>query len=156
MSILTLRNEIQTIIEGMDLTYIRATEDQANIEIDRDDLFNDLAIHIDQTTVLGTPAEFGTYVYKSIPTEILFISKNLYQDEPLFEVDSIIDAMESKADEFYDYLIRSDIVDKNIPLPGYELERLNAYKRFNATLSGVLFTMDVPVPRLKYYCPNGS
>ena len=154
MSIILLRNEIKTICEGMGLTYIRATEDQANIEIDHTDTFNDLAIHIDRTTILGTPAEYGQYIYKEIPTEILFMTKNPHMDETLFEVDELVDAMEEKADQFYDYIIRTEVFDKNVPLPGYSLERLPGYKRFDTIVSGVQFMCDIPVPRLKYYCNN--
>ena len=154
MSIKTLNNEIKSILESMNLKYIRATEDQANIEIDQQDLFQDLAVQIDQTTISATPAEFGNYVYYEVPVEILFISKNSYQDETLAEVDDIIDNMQVQADTFYDKIIQSPLFDTNVILPGYEMERLNAYKRFNATLSGVLFTMDIPISRKTYYC-NG-
>ena len=154
MSFLLLRSEIQAICEGMGLTYIRATEDQANVEIDNIDTFKDLAIHIDRTTILGTPSEYGNYVTKEVPTEILFLTKNPSMDEMLMEVDNLVDAMEVQADTFYDLMIRSDVFDKNVLLPGYSLERLPGYKRFDTVLSGVQFMCDIPVPRLKYYCNN--
>ncbi len=138
----------------MDLTYIRATENEANVDLDQQDTFKDFAIQIDQTIINVVQSEFGNYAYREFPIEILFISANLTTDDKLQEVDEWIDAMEEKADTFYDKLIQSDIVDKNVPLPGYQLDRLSGYKRFDTVLSGVQFTMDVPIPRLKYYC-NG-
>ena len=139
----------------MDLTYIRATENEANVDLDQQDTFKDFAIQIDQTIINVVQSEFGNYSYREFPIEILFISANLTTDDKLQEVDEWIDAMEEKADTFYDKLIQSDIVDKNVVLPGYQLDRLSGYKRFDTVLSGVQFTMDVPIPRLKYYC-NGS
>ncbi len=152
MSILTLRNEIELICSILDLIYIRATEDQANIEIGQIDTFYPLAIHIDRTTILGTPAEFGNYVYKEIPTEILFLMKNPNMDEYLKDVDTIVDNMEKVADSFYDKLIQSSVMDSLAPLPGYETERLAGYKRFDTVMSGVQFNMDVPISRTQYYC----
>jgi hypothetical protein len=152
-SIITLRNEIEAVINGMDgVDYLRARPDEANIALDNMSVTNCLAIHIDQTTVTTERALAGSYVVKVIPTQILFVYKNTDLDEKTRDVDTLIDQAEDKADEFFDLLIRSEVISDVVPLPVYELERLEAYKRFDAILSGVLFSCDFPTDRKTYYC----
>ena len=151
-SIITLRNEIEALITAMDgVNYLRARPDEANIALDSMDLTDCLAIHIDQTTAT-TLRTIGSYMVKIIPTEILFVYKNTQIDEKTYSVDDLINQAEDKADEFFDRLIQSDVISDIAPLPEYQLQRLEAYKRFDAILSGVLFTCEFPTDRKTYYC----
>lgn len=150
--ILTLRDEIESIITGMaGVTYLRAKEDEANKAINKMKVTNCLAVHIDLTTVSANRS-IGNYIYKVIPTQILFVYKNTRIDDKTYNVDILIDNADMKADEFYDLLIQGAVIDSLAELPGYETHRLEAYKRFDAIVSGVLFECDVPVPRYTRYC----
>ena len=153
-SIITLRNEIQALIDLMDnIEYLRASPGEANIHIDKHKVNRCLAIHFDQTTAIGT--NFESSVVKIIPIEILFVYKNHSLDEKLKDVDKLVDMSEDKADEFYDRLIQSSVINDLGEPTDYTLERLEGYKRFDTILSGVLFNWDAPVSRTQYFC-NGN
>lgn len=151
-AIVTLRNEIEAIIDLMDdCQYLRANSYEANIELDKTKINSCIAIHIDQSTATASQSNQNWNV-KTIPTEILFVYKNTNLDDKLYNLDSIVDKAEDKADTFHDKLIQSDIISDLEPWEDYQCQRLEAYKRFDSILTGVLFTWDAPVPRSKYYC----
>lgn len=151
-SIITLQNEIQAIIEGMDnIQYLRAKESEANIALNDLQVSDCLAIHFDRTTV-AAGIHNQNHIIKIIPTEILFVYKNTELDDKQTDIDILIDQAEDKADEFFDRLIQSAVINDLGEFEDYELNRLEADKRFDAILSGVLFTWDTPVSRKTYYC----
>jgi hypothetical protein len=155
MSFITLRNEIEAVIGYIsDTLYLRANEGEANMAIDKMNIDGKcLCIHIDRTTMTANRSSFG-YVYKVVPTEILFVYKNTKLDDKQTEIDTMIDNAEAKADEFYDRIIQSAVINDVAALPGYSLDRLEGFKRFDAILSGVLFTCDLPINKNYYYCPD--
>ena len=151
-AILELRAEIEAIIKGMyGIDYLRASPEEANMALDRLNTNDCIAIHIDQTTV-NTDVSMGSYIVKNIPTEIFFVYKNISIDQTVAQTDELIDNAETMADEFYDKLIQSAVINDVVAIPGYDLERLEAYKKYDATFSGVMFTCDIPVNRKTYYC----
>jgi hypothetical protein len=153
MSFISLRNEIQSVITSMaDCTYLRANPNEANIAINKIPVDDCLCIHIDRTTLTATKSRFGNYIYKIIPTEILFVYKNTRIDDKQTDIDTLINQAESKADEFFDKIIQSSVINDVVPIDDYKLDRLEGHKRFDAVLSGVLFTCDLPVSRNTYYC----
>lgn len=154
MSFITLRNEIEAVVKTIaDTLYLRAGESEANMAIDKMHIDNKcLVIHIDRTTMTVNRSAFG-YVHKVVPTEILFVYKNKSIDDKQTEIDTMIDKAEAKADEFYDKIIQSAVINDLVELPGYSLDRLEGFKRFDAILSGVLFTSELPINKNTYYCP---
>ena len=155
-SFYSLQQEIQSIIESMDeVQYLRAKESEANIALDTLQASGCIAIHFDRTPATGQVGT-GNYIVKIIPTEILFVYKNSELDDKQASIDLLIDQAEDKADQFFDLLKQSAvIVDPDDGFDDYELNRLEADKRFDAILSGVLFTWNTPVSRKTYYC-NGN
>ena len=153
-AIITLRDEVEAIIQGMDeVEYLRATQGEANIRLEESTIECCIALHIDQSTATGSGTQ--THIVKTIPTEILFVYKNSGLDEKLYDIDSLVDLAEDKADEFHDRLIQSSVVSALGEPTDYECQRLEAHKKYDSILSGVLYTWGVPVPRTKYYC-NGA
>ena len=151
-TIVTLRNEIEAIIDLMeDCQYLRANSYEANIELDKTKINCCMAIHIDQSTATASQSNQNWNV-KTIPTEILFVYKNINLDDKLYDLDSIVDKAEDKADDFHDKLIQSAIISDLETWEDYQCQRLEAYKRFDSVLTGVLFTWAAPVPRKQYYC----
>ena len=152
--IITLRNEIESIIKSMDqCDYLRANPGEANIRLEEQAVDHCIAIHIDQSTATASSMPSNsTWIVKNIPIEILFVYKNTYLDDKLYDLDSLVDKAEDKADEFYDYLMQSGVINDLGELEDYECQRLEAYKRFDSILTGVLFTWTAPVSRTKYYC----
>jgi hypothetical protein len=149
--IVSLRNEIEAIITAMaDCDYLRASFREANTKLAKQKITNCLAIHTDQTEVTGvyTPG----YIYKTIPIEILFVYKNSKIDDKLYNVDSLVDTAEDKADEFHDKLIRSAVIDDVPEFDDYTLARLEAFKRFDTIVTGVLYQWTAPVSRNQFYC----
>ena len=156
MSIVTLRNEIEAVINTIsDCTYLRANENEANKALNKIKVSACLCIHSDRTDVTATRSQVGNYIYKEVPTEIYFVYKNTRIDDKQADVDILVSQAELKADEFYDKIIQSAIINDMAELPGYTLTRLDAFKRFDAVLSGVLFKCDLHIHRNYYYC-NGD
>jgi len=156
MSFVTLRNEIESVINTIaDCTYLRANPNEANMAINKIKVDDCLCIHIDRTTLTAKKSLYGNYVYKEIPTEILFVYKNTRIDDKQTAIDVLVDSAESKADEFFDKIIQSSVINDIVPIDDYQLDRLEGYKRFDAVLSGVLFTCTFPVSKNTYYC-NGN
>ena len=154
-TIITLRNEIERLIGLMaGVTYLRGSRSEANMALDKLAVGTGcIAIHTDQSTATAiAPTAGGTYLYKDIPTQILFVYKNTKMDDKLYAVDSLVDAAEQKADEFYDHIIQSSVFSKHPALPGYDCQRLEAHKISDTILSGVLFTCLIPVDKSTYIC----
>ena len=150
-TIISLKAEIEAIITGMaDCTYYRGNRHEVNKILQKDKITDCIAFHIDQTTVTG--AVSPGYVYKLVPTEILFVYKNSKLDDKLTDIDTLMGQAEQKADEFFDKLTQSVVIDDTPEFENYELNRLEAYKEFDTIVSGVLFTWNAPIPRNKRYC----
>ncbi len=132
------------------VAYFRATHSEVNKILQKTKITDCFAFHIDQTTIVGEVS--GTYVYKVVPTQILFIYKNSKLDDKLTDIDTLVNQAEIKADEFHDLLIRNPVIDNSPEWENYELQRLEAYKRYDTIVSGVLFTWNAPIPRSKFYC----
>jgi len=151
-AIITLQQEIEAIITSMDdCAYLRAKESEANIALNEMKVSDCLALHIDRSTASGQHHNQNQIV-KIIPTEIMFLYKNQELDDKQADIDTLIDQAEDKADEFYDKLIQSSVINDLADFEDYEINRLDAEKRFDAILSGVLFTWPAPVSRITYYC----
>ena len=149
---ISLRNEVEAIITAMaDCDYMRASQSEANKKLMNDKITSCIAIHIDQTEVTGGVTSSG-YVYKSIPLEILFVYKNTKLDDKLYNIDTLVDQAEDKADEFFDMLTRSAVINNAVDFDDYTLGRLEAYKQYDTIVSGMLFKWDAPVSRNQYFC----
>ena len=124
---------------------------EANKAMNKVKINDCFVIQYDQTPSSSIRNE-GSYTYKVIPIELLFLYKNTRVDDKLTNVDNLVDSAEDKADEFYDLLIQSPVIETMAELDDPEMERLPAFKRMDALTSGILFTWDVPIPRNTYYC----
>ena len=144
-AIINLRNEIESIIDEMDLVkYYRASANEANALLMKNKSNHCFAFHVDQTTVTGQVSN-PSYVYLSIPTEILFVYKAYKLDDKLKNSDSLVDKAEDIAHEFFYRLSQSSIISDIAEWDDYNIQRLEAYKRFDAILTGVLFTWNTPL-----------
>jgi hypothetical protein len=154
MSFKSLNDEIEAVVNTIsDCTFLRAGPFEANIALNKIDCStNCIVIHYDRGESTGTKSLSGSYIYKVIPTNILFLYKNTEFDDKQTDIDTLIDQAESKADEFYDKMLQSSVIDDVAPLADYTLNRLTATKRFDAVLSGVDFECDFAVSRTQYFC----
>ena len=146
-----LKDEIQVFASLYDLTYIRATELEANIQLDKIDITKRVLVHYDQTEI-KTEVSQGQIVVKVIPTLILFLNIDSQCDDDLNTIDNYTELCEIDADKFYDYISQSGLISNLVPLGPYTLDRLPAFKRMDARLSGILFSCDIPITREDYYC----
>lgn len=143
---------IKQIFTDMGIDYIRATIPEANYQIENQLIpGTGIAIQTDQTTATVTRAPSSVI---TVPVEIYFVFKEVSQDETLEATDILVSQAEALAHEFYDRLSFNPIIDISVPMETYELQRLEAYELFDAVVSGILFTVDVPVRRETYYCPT--
>ena len=146
----SLLSSIKQIFVDMDIKYIRATVPEANYEIENELVpATGVAIQTDQTTATVTRAPSSVI---TVPIEIYFVFKEVSQDETLVATDLLVAQAELLAHEFYDRLSFNDIIDPSIPMEDYELQRLEAYELLDAVVSGILFSVDVPVRRDQYFC----
>jgi len=154
MSFKSLNDEIAAVVATIsDCTFLRASSYEANMQLNKIDCStNCIVIHYDRGESIGNKSLAGNYVYKVIPTNILFLYKNTEFDDKQTTIDTLVDQAESKADEFFDKMMQSSVINDVAPIDEYTLNRLAATKRFDAVLSGVDFQCDFPVSRNNYYC----
>lgn len=150
-TIIRLRDEIEAIITDLPgVVYKRASFSEANNKLMKDKIVNCIAFHTDQTT--ATASGNANHYVKTIPTEILFLFKNTKLDDKLYDVDSLVDQAEDIADSFHDKLIQSSVINDLAEFEDYSCARLEAFKKFDAITTGILYTWDAPVYRTNYYC----
>lgn len=126
---MSLNSEIKTIIGSLNPTtlYLRAaTLNEANVELPRIALTSAIAIHADLPTITNTQT-LGN-VTRSTPVNILFLKKNSSQDDTGEEVDAILEEMKILADQFYDILSRSALLDPTLMIEEYELAAVPMYQ----------------------------
>jgi len=141
-------NELKTKIENFatskDLTYIRGTEIEANFKLDDVDISKRALVHFDQTEI-STAISMGSLVVLEVPTTILFLQIDPESDSDLNTIDDNIEDCENDAIMFYKYLLTGGFISNIVDLPAFSLERLPAFKRFDAAFSGVLFNCTIPI-----------
>ena len=151
-TIIDLKTAIQQICLNMDITYLRASDLEANITLDN--LGTDgkcIALHKDLTEV-ATTVTLGSYISKQITTEIYFLFLAPSIDEKLDDMDILFSRSEDRADSFYDRMLQYGILDDVVPAPGYNLQRQETFKIYDGVFTGVGFLCDFPVSRKTYYC----
>lgn len=148
-AITTLNNEIESIINNMDfISYYRVTGIEANKILLKNKSNHCFSFHVDQTTATGIVNNPG-YVYISVPLEIFFLYKQNKLDDNLKTVDALVDRAEDKAHEFWNLLSQSSVISVLAEWEDYQIERLDAYKRFDPTLSGVKLMWNAPLIKTK-------
>lgn len=150
-----LKTEIQYFATIQDLTYIRGTEIEANFKLDDVDVSKRVMIHFDQTEIQAVKS-IGSLIVLMVPTQILFLDIDPESDSDLDTIDNSTENCEKDALKFYDYLSKNINVVNIVELPAFSLERLEAFKRFNAYFSGVLFNCQVPILSTQHLCPTES
>jgi hypothetical protein len=151
---MSLNSEIKTIIQGLTPTtlYLRAaTLNEANVELPQIELVSPIGIHADLPTITNTQTENA--VHRSTPVQVMFLQKNNSQDDSGEEVDTILDSTKILADQFYDALSRSGLLDPTTIIEGYDLDAVPAYQFSDEILSGWILSLDFPEVRRTYYCP---
>jgi hypothetical protein len=154
MSFKVLNDEIERIVNTIaDTTFLRAHPNEANTALDKVNIgSNCMVIHHDRGEASYSKSTYGNYVFKQIETEILFLYKNTRLDDKQTDIDTLIDQAESKADEFFDKMLQSSVFNEVAPYENPTLERLTAYKRFDAVTSGVNLVWTIPINKQTYYC----
>ena len=150
---MSLNSEIKTIIQGLTPTtlYLRAaTLNEANVSLPNIELVSPIAIHADLPTITQTQTE--TLVHRSTPVQVMFLKKNLSQDDNGEEIDTILDEMLILADKFYDELKTNSLLDPTTIIEGYELDAVPAYQFSDEVLSGWILSLEFPQVRRVYYC----
>ena len=156
MAIVLLKNTIKDIIENsLSIPYYRLTKPDANLKMAVTEADGPFAVHLDQTTVSTNQSQNGGFRLKEIPTEILFISKEVTTDDDLDTNDALVDTAEQLADRFFDLMIQSGVVSDLVDTPSYDLERAEAYKELDLIATGVKFICTFSVDQNIYYC-NGN
>ena len=151
---MSLNSEVKAIIQNLSPStlYLRAaTLNEANVELPRIELVSPIGIHADLPTITNTQTE--TQVIRSTPVNVMFLKKNTSQDDSGEQLDVIIAEMTILADQFYDNLSRSALINPTEEIEEYELETVAAYQFSDEVLSGVILTLDFPEVRSIYYCP---
>jgi hypothetical protein len=141
--ILSFNAAVEAAAEAAGLTFYRTNSIEGNHILNRTKWNDCVCLHVDQTEIRGEVS--GTYVYKVMPMEVLFLYKQSNKDLTQTQVDVLQDQAEFYADIFYDNMIQSDVFNDLIALPGYTLSRLEAFKIFDVIATGVLFKMEFPI-----------
>jgi len=152
---MSLTSEIKAIIATLDpaTLYLRAaTLNEANVELPRIDLVSAIAIHADLPTITNIQTQGN--VTREVEVNVLFLQKNLSQDDDGEEIDVILEATKILADQFYDKLSRSTLLDPTLTIEGYELEAVPMYQFSDEILSGWSLLLTFPEVRKIYYCPE--
>ena len=152
MTVNELKTQIQLFATDQDLTYIRGTELEANIKLDDIDTTKRVMVHFDQTEV-STLITMGSLVFLNVPTQILFLSIDPHNDADLDTIDDNVELCEKDALKFYDYILQNDSIPNVIDITAPSFERLPAFKRFDAMLSGVLLNCVIPIMSTEHICP---
>ena len=152
---MSLNSEIKTIIEGLTPTtiYLRAaTLNEVNVSVPRIELVNPIGIHAALPSINNTQTMAN--VTRLIPVEVLFLKKNTSQDDTGEEIDAILDEMLILADQFFDALSRSTLLDPTLEIEEYTLDAVPAYQFSDEVLTGWHLQLEFPELRKVYYCPD--
>jgi len=114
------------------------------------DLVSAIAIHADLPTITNVQ-NLGS-VNRETEVNVLFLQKNTSQDDSGEEIDTILEATKILADQFYDKLSRSPLLDPTLLIEGYELEAVPMYQFSDEILSGWSLLLTFPEVRSVYYC----
>ena len=152
---MSLNSEIKTIIESLvpDTLYLRAaTLNEANVELPQIELISPIGIHAALPSINNTQTLAN--VTRLIPVEILFLKKNTSNDDTGEEIDVILEEMKILADQFYDKLSRSTLLDPTAMIEEYILDAVPAYQFSDEILTGWHLQLEFPEVRTVYYCPE--
>ena len=155
MTVNELKTQIKAFATDQDLTYIRGTEIEANFKIDDIDSTKRVMVHFDQTEI-GAVISAGSLVVLTVPTQILFLDIDPEADSDLDTIDNNVENCEKDALLFYDYILQNTSVSDLVDIPAPSFERLPAFKKYNAALSGVLFNCTIPILSTEHLCPAGA
>lgn len=144
MTVKDLKTLIETFATAEDMTYIRGTEIEVNIDIDQVNPDKTVMIHFDQT-VINTQAGAGGLVLLNVPTQLLFLRYDNELDSSLDTLDSNVELCEKDALKFYNFIVISTQIPDLTVLEPPSIERLPAFKRFDASFSGVLLNITIPI-----------
>ena len=152
---MSLNSEIKTIISSLEpeTIYLRAaTLNEANVSLPRIELTNPIAIHAALPSINNTQTLAN--VTRLIPVEVLFLKKNTTQDDTGEQIDAILDEMLVLADQFFDKLSRSSLLDPTQEIEEYTLDAVPGYQFSDEILTGWHLQLEFPEMRKVYYCPD--
>ena len=153
MTVKELKTEIESFANNQDLTYIRGTEIEANFKLDDVDTSKRAMIHFDQSEITSQISK-GSLVVLQVPTQILFLQIDPESDSDLDTIDDNVEDCEKDALKFYDYIQKHDGISNLVEMEAPTLERLPAFKRFDAAFSGVLLNCTIPILSTQHICPE--
>ena len=83
---------------------------------------------------------------------MLFLKKNISQDDTGEEIDAILEEMKILADQFYDQLSATLPEDSSLMIEQYILDAVPAYQFSDEILTGWHLTLEFPEVRKTYFC----
>jgi len=148
-----LNQEIKKVIESLAPTtlYLRAiTLNEANVSLPQKDLIYPIAIHA--ALPLITSTQQLSRVTISTPVQVLFLMLNTSQDDTGEQIDDILASTKLLADQFYDMLSVSSLLDPTLSIEQYTLNAVPAFSFSDEVLSGWQLELDFPQVRNVYLC----
>ena len=146
MSVLT--EEVKRIANSLDANYLRASN-----PADFNEAIRHLDLSIPLVSVINIPSidlsvnELNTSAIENTTLEILFVKKNIDQDDTGEVVQEILDDLNVLIDNFYDALHVSTVLAKAVKTEGYSLTGGDSLQFSDERVSGWLMTVTVPTDK---------
>jgi len=151
----TLTDRIKEIVEGQDLIFLRATDPEANIEVDQIDLSLGKAIVLFNTlpAVQVVASPLSGYTYREMPINIQVLKIDEL-DSTTYAGDTLRQECGEIAEKLYDLISRDDAIDLDpaVPLDGYDSNYSDQVRIYDKILTGVELTFTLPMTRRSFFC----
>ena len=150
---MSLTSEIKAIIATLNpaTLYLRAaTLNEANVELPRIDLVSAIAIHADLPAI--TQEQGLVNISELTAVNILFLQKNNSNDDTGEEIDVILESTKILANQFFDKLSRSQLLNPTEVMEAPTLEAVPMREFSDEILSGWSMELEFPEVRKIYYC----
>jgi hypothetical protein len=150
MTIAALSSAIDTITNSvLNGVYMRATDDQANTDLDNVDLRNKTVVLFNNLPDMDFSVTRGGYTSQTIPVEIRVLQLAEIDDNET-QSDVIRDNCVAIANMVFDKLTVYQITDDVIP---YRINLLGETKVYDKTMTGCKLVFDLVTERTVYSCP---
>ena len=148
-----LTNEVNTIATALAANYLRAISlEDFNQSIRNYDLATKTIALVNVPEIDNKSTELHTSIISNVTLDILFVKKNTDPDDSGDVVQTILDAMETLANDFYDKLYVSTVIAKAVKPEGFKLVGSDSIQLSDERVSGWLMTVTVPLDRKVTNC----
>jgi len=141
---LSISNLIEDAVNQIpDLAFLRATDAEANIQVDDIDLgAANIAIYNNRPTTTGTSGDLSGLVQVEWPVEIHILGLADFDDDDL-DADIIADPLYSIAEELYDRLVGDPLASLLTFSDSYTINLGDPVKLYDKTLTGVTLSFEL-------------